>query len=226
MPLTSKPPSTWFRWELYIAIAVLLWVRYFASPIVRDLVSYALLSLAICVVSYYCLQVLSVRIKDPSLHREALVVAYAKSPVWFYIGAFGVAAALVLDGIFLYTFISETNQSPQLWLGLAFGFFALGLLYAWLGGYRLRLFTSLIEYQSLFGGFRALRLNDIQHARIRIGWFTYWDRFRPTIRLEILPGNGAHKKPVVVNMKVFRKEDLDRVLNWLGPKLDEHDRTM
>ncbi len=222
MSVKSSSASGQTRIELLLAIGVTIWIRYRAPQPVQEILGYILFTIATSVVSYYCLSALADRLKNRDAPSpDPVFFVHAKRSELFYLGVLGVGASFVLNGLFLLDLSRGLNQSSQLWWAFTFGAFALGLLYAWLGAYQFRISSSAIEYWSLFGGYRSLTLNEIQHARIRIGWFTYWDRYRPNVRLEILPLHGGQQGAVIVNLKVFREKDLDHILDWLGSKLDD-----
>jgi hypothetical protein len=98
-----------------------------------------------------------------------------------------------------------------------FGF--IGALFTWVAAYEFRLRKDSIDYFSFIGGYRSLSLNEINHARIRRGEFTYTDRFRPPYRLEIIPADSCELPSIIVNLKVFKKDEIDRLFEWLGEKL-------
>ena len=208
------------RLELYVSIAGLLWVRFRAPRGVQDIVGFGIFTVAVWFVAFYCLVALGVRLRD-RVSSPFLLFATAKPRYWFYLGVISIALSFALDGVIGFNLVTKRHQVPQILWGLALCCFVIGIFASWLGAYQLRLSESLIEYWSLFGGYRALITDEIQQARIRIGWFSYWDRYKPTMRLELLSACPNNKRDVIVNLKVFRQEDIDRVFDWLGPKLED-----
>jgi len=74
--------------------------------------------------------------------------------------------------------------------------------------------------QAIYSGeWDMVILDEINYARVRRGEFTYTDRFRPPYRLEIIAANGSDLPSIIVNLRVFKKVDVDRLFNWLGEKL-------
>jgi hypothetical protein len=111
------------------------------------------------------------------------------------------------------------HQEGRFWFRISFYSSVLGLLCSWLGSFQLRLLDSTLEYWSLFGGHRKLAHDEIAEARVEIGTAKDEDRFRPPIRLEVLPDRRHKNKPIFINLKVFQGKDLSRILEWLGSKL-------
>jgi hypothetical protein len=62
----------------------------------------------------------------------------------------------------------------------------------------------------------TLRLNEIEKAEIKIATT---EKFGPFYRLILWPESFTQKKSIVINMKIFSKADLNRVFDFLGPKL-------
>jgi hypothetical protein len=131
-------------------------------------------------------------------------------PSLLYFGAFSIGFALI--GLVLY----GTSNFPLAFVVLAF---FVGTPCAFFGSFRLRLRNDQLEYWSLECGYQSLRLAQIQRAQMRVGLSS-----RPGIRLEILP-TSSDLKPIFIALKAFRKADLDRVFDWLGPKLEDHEKS-
>jgi hypothetical protein len=214
----------WFQLALVgFALAFLLWLKYQGPQSIRDVTGYLLLVCALSVASYFCLRSIITRRQHSPPEGECVVLACAKSPAWFYAGTSGVGLAFVLNVIVLLKFIADPTQladkgSPfNFLLGITTCFFSLGLLYAWLGGYQVRITASLLENWSLFGGYQSIHLAEIESARLRNDRY----RNRPPHRLEILssqPSSGH--EPIIINLKVFSGPDMDRIFHWLGSKLE------
>jgi hypothetical protein len=110
------------------------------------------------------------------------------------------------------------EKSQDVLIGLALTSFGLGTAAVFFGALQMKISDQEFEYWSLEKGYRALNLSDIQHAQIRVGLGS-----RPGIRLEILPRDTA-QKGISMALKDFRKVDVDRVFNWLGPKPGNPDK--
>lgn len=231
MSINSGLQRAWFQMALVLsAIAALLWIKYRGSQTLRDVASYLLFASAVSVVSFYCLRSISAHRRHRLAPGECVVLARAKSPAWFYWGAIWVGIGFIMNAIILLNLMSDSTQFAQrldsalnggsemhLWLGVSLCSFALGLLFAWLGAYQVRITAPLFENWSLFGGYRSIHFGEIKDARIRSSWIRNWS----PIRLEILPTQGSNNKmPIIVNLKVFRQVDIDSILRWLEPKLE------
>jgi hypothetical protein len=205
------------------ALGFLLWLKYRGPQSIRDITGYLMLVCAVSVTSYFCLRSIIARRQHSPPEGKFVVLARAKSRVLFFAGSIGVGLAFVLNAIVLLRLIANPTQLADkgstfnFWLGISTCSFALGLLYAWLGGYQVRITASLLENWSLFGGYQSIHLAEIESARIRDGWY----RNRPPHRLEIFarqPSNGYEL--IIINLKVFGSADTDRIFRWLGSKLE------
>jgi hypothetical protein len=85
----------------------------------------------------------------------------------------------------------------------------------WISAFRLSLREGVLKYRSLFGGLRSIRLSDVERAEYK---FAPEAAFGPFVQLVLTPHPNAGP-PVVINMKVFSRADLDNLLDILGPKL-------
>ncbi len=220
---------TWFQLALVgSALAILFGVAYRGQQSLRDLTGYLLYGGALGATSYFCLRSFIARRKHGTTVGERVVLAQAKSPAWFYGGVTGVGLAFILYAIVLFNLIADPTQlatasrggsALHLWLGVSMCSFALGLLYAWLGGYQVRITATLLEIWSLFGGYQSIHFAEIRSARIRNGRY----RNRPPHRLEIVSIQSSNSdEPIVINLKVFARPDLDCIFHWLGTKLEHH----
>ena len=189
----------------------------------RDVAASLLLTAGIGILSWYCWQAARDQAAEGTAKAEGFV-ARVVSKAWFWCGSAAVTwsiASIVITWICLFL---ARRQDARFWLGIGIGSSVLGLLGSWLGSFQVRLFDTTLEYWSLFGGYRVLEQDEIAKARIEVGSSTYVDRFRPPIRLEILPDVlKQNRKPIFMNLKVFSRSDLKRIFDWLGPKLQTED---
>lgn len=91
----------------------------------------------------------------------------------------------------------------------------------WAGRFQISIDGGTICYRSLLGGTRKLALNEIDKAEIS---FDVTRRVGPVYKLIFWPQPQAQKTPAVINMKVFGKADLNRVFDFLRPKLTSERR--
>ena len=90
------------------------------------------------------------------------------------------------------------------------------LLLIWVHAFKLQVRDGLLFYRTLFGGTRTIPLDEIASADIKFGPDA---PFGPFYRLTVHPSPGANRHPIVINMKVFSKKDLNTLFDILGPKL-------
>ena len=118
--------------------------------------------------------------------------------------------------LFLWSLYLAFHSSFSQWqASIATGVVLLFLL-VWLRTFEIRILDGVFCYRSLFGGTRVLKLEEIESAEIRIDLKS---RVGPVYKLILWPLPTTSSKQIVVNMKVFGKEDLHRVFDILGPKL-------
>jgi hypothetical protein len=204
------------RLFVYTALGALLWVKLKSGRAVQIRVVVPLVAVAILVLNYYCVRLLADRSK---LMKAAGAMLAARS-AGSYALVVGIAGVLICDVQSLVCAIGSIHQDcPPSSFGVVWLASFLGMLFVWVGAYEIRISGDTFEYLSFVGGYRSFNNCDIDHARIRRGWFTYSDRFRPTNRLEIFLRGSQKSKPVVVNLKAFQDADLKIVFAWLGTKL-------
>jgi hypothetical protein len=73
-----------------------------------------------------------------------------------------------------------------------------------------------VRYRTLFGGTHELPLADVQSAEFEMGRLKYTDRFRPPFRLVLKPKPHAGHRPITINLKVFRPDELRRLFDLLN----------
>jgi hypothetical protein len=88
------------------------------------------------------------------------------------------------------------------------------LVFVWIGSFQITVSDSEISYRALFVGTRTLPLSDVASAETEVGTGRL---FGPFHRLVIRPLDSG--QPIVVNMKIFEKGDLERLLTILGDKV-------
>ncbi len=201
----------------YLAFVAMLWLKFRANHTIQVRVVAVLFIVGAFIVNYFCLRLVNERSRHPSSAQMALVARSTKA----YVLLLGYMGVTICDGALVVSILRlrQGMNVPGDAIGAAWLGGLIGVLLTWAGSYELRIKEDELEYLSLAIGYRALRLHDIDHAKFRTGWFTYSDRFRPTSRLEIVPTASAKSAPIVVNLKVFRKQDLEQAFDWLGQKL-------
>jgi hypothetical protein len=128
--------------------------------------------------------------------------------------------------LWLVVYFVRPSPEPLLVAGLCACILALS--FVWISRFQIILSDESICYRTLFGGTRSLGLSDIERADIEVGMdeLTYRDqlfRLRPMVRLVIKPYPSSGKSPMDINLKIFSRRDIDRVLDFLGPKFHDPD---
>jgi len=121
---------------------------------------------------------------------------------------------IFLSPLILYLFIAITKDVSAWKVVLLIAGIVLAF-YFWIFLHIIDIYPNRISYYSLIGGRRTLYFNEVEWWSIRVGVFKYMDRFKPTVRFEIEPYVDTGKKPIIIAIKLFRKEDIDTVLNLL-----------
>jgi len=209
----GKQSADFGRLAAFATLAAVLLLRTLAPKKVQDTAALVVGAALLLMLAYYSVRALVGRLSDKTPDSECTLVARAVNPILFYVGNMGIVLGIV--SFVLYYTSKTTIADRQLWFGLGLFVFMTGTVCVWFGAYQLKICGQEIRCWSL-GGYRAMNLSEVKIARIRIGI----DRYRPGIRLEIL-SRDANKKPVIVALKAFRKNDMDRVFDWLGAKLED-----
>lgn len=107
-------------------------------------------------------------------------------------------------------------QDSRHWqlLGVAMAGIALSLL--WIRSHQIRLSKGELMYRTPFRKGRSILLSEIEKAEVKVGVFRYRDRFKPTVRLEIVPKPSSGREPIVIGLKLFAEHDVNRLFDALG----------
>ena len=156
----------------------------------------------------------------PNETKESLAIfASAESDKGFTASACA-STYLVMGGIWILMFAlmlaCALHGARGAWPIVGFVGSILVLLLFWLGFFRISLVGETLFYRSLWGGTKSLKLSEIKSAEIKIATN---EKFGPLYRLILWPEPYTGQKPIVVNMKVFGRADLSRVIHFLGSKL-------
>ncbi len=75
-----------------------------------------------------------------------------------------------------------------------------------------------IEFRTLYSR-KAMKFSDVKNAKIHsFVDDSYFDRLKPPIKLWIYPKPESGKKPIWINAKIFKKEDLSYVLDLVNER--------
>jgi hypothetical protein len=110
----------------------------------------------------------------------------------------------------------SSNLKEMVFLAVVLGVFII----AWVRRFRIELTDHSIKYRTLFTGTLEIQLADIESAEMQFGVTKYADRFRPPMRLELVPksdnfnGSGI----VSINLKMFSRSDIQRLVEHIQSK--------
>lgn len=99
--------------------------------------------------------------------------------------------------------------------------FVLLFIFVWIRTYRVVVDGAQLSYNSLFGGKQSVQLSQIVSVRTEIG---IRDAFGPMYRLVLELASAKGKSQIIVNMKVFRREDMVKLTGILRDKMTEQPR--
>jgi hypothetical protein len=92
----------------------------------------------------------------------------------------------------------------------------------WLNRFEIVLSGQAIAYRSLFSR-RVVSWSDVRRSEVQVGIGSYSDRFKPMFRLVVHTHGQRADRPLVINLKPFRREDIRTLLNMPELKLDRRD---
>ena len=92
----------------------------------------------------------------------------------------------------------------------------------WLSRFEIALSDQAIAYRSLFSR-RAVNWSDVRRSEVQVGIRSYSDRFKPMFRLVVHTHGQRADRPLVINLKPFRREDIRTLLNMPELKVDRRD---
>lgn len=107
-------------------------------------------------------------------------------------------------------------NDPSWWEPVIIILLAAVVCFAWLRSFEIVVAQGRLTYASLFRRAISIQLAEIAKVNIRTGCFTYIDRFKPTTRLIIHPLSATGRSPMIINLKVFDKKQIDVLLAFLG----------
>ena len=214
----GKEAKLWaIRLTVYSGLALALWLRLRATNSVQAVVATIAFLSALLTVNFYCVRLIVGYVASPRAQPSKLV---ARSTSVFFL-ALGVLAIVLCDTESITAIVALIRRGAMRENALGYAWLSgfVGTLFAWVGAYEIRIMGDRVDYFSLFTGERSLHRRDIDHAIVRVGWFTDTDRFRPTNRLELLPRRDEGLQPIIINLKAFKKPDMDVLFDWLGEKV-------
>jgi hypothetical protein len=85
----------------------------------------------------------------------------------------------------------------------------------------IELFDDRITHISWFFRKKTILIKDIDKWSVQIGIYNYWDRLKPTVRLEIHAKNASNINPIIIPLKLFNNSDLEPLFDVLPVKLEK-----
>ena len=113
-------------------------------------------------------------------------------------------------------FFALALKDPTMWIAVAVCLSVGCFIFLWLKSFKVEIVDDSLTYSSLFGGAKTFALPDIDHVRAEMGIARYADRFRPTTRLVVATRKGADARTVDINLRVFGRSDVKRLVEALS----------
>jgi hypothetical protein len=107
-------------------------------------------------------------------------------------------------------------QDPSHWQLLGAAITGVALSALWVRSHEIRLSSDQLTYRTPFRKGRSISLSDIEKAEVKVGVFGYRDRFKPTVRLEVVAKPSSGRQPIVIGLKLFAEQDVNRLFDTLG----------
>ena len=245
--MTQKTPATSGRsrsiaayqrsWIVAIAIiAFFLYGRRQLSDWTMDIIVFMAYLISVVILVYYSLRVLMAQRQHADTPVGATTLIRVVPAVFLYLGlavvvvcvSYGIAMLSnmtwepnhVIDSIG--NMMIDKSSVAQTYYGYSFFAGIAALFLMWLAAFQVRMSGSVFEYWSFGGGYKSMKMSDIENAYARADFSRSWSRRgRPPLSLVIKPLPGLGIKTIYMNMKMFRKKDLQRIYTRLGAKMTD-----
>jgi hypothetical protein len=124
---------------------------------------------------------------------------------------------VVLGGFATFGFLLPVFVRVQGGVPVKLGFLSAWVFaLVWIRSYRIIIEARTLTYRSLFAGTRTTNLDDITSAKTEIGPKGY--PLGPTMRLMLNLNPSLNQAPIVINFKIFGRDDLNRLWGIVGMK--------
>lgn len=107
---------------------------------------------------------------------------------------------------------------PMLWQPIAILSVAFLIIFIWLRSFKIMLYDDQITYKTLFSTASSLNYSDVVQAKVESGIGNGLNRNGPTVRLVVHPLLSSRESPLIINAKVFSREDIKKILTILNRK--------
>lgn len=127
----------------------------------------------------------------------------------------GVPAIALVMALYAFLFVDPTTWPLALFFFLLFLAGAAGI-----ARFKIVIEGESLTYRSLLAGPHSLNLSEIFQAVVDVRFFKK-NQFskHPPFALIVEPKSGIYKKPILINMKMFGRDDLKALLEFLGDKV-------
>ena len=108
------------------------------------------------------------------------------------------------------------------WIAVGICVSVIGFTILWLSHMQITLTNKSIRYKTLFHRPTSLPFEEIESAETQIGHLKRSDRFKPYVRLVIMPYNSSELRPLIINIKPFDAKDLEYIFEAIESNLNEN----
>lgn len=118
----------------------------------------------------------------------------------------------VIGGI---CFLASLRQ-PSMWIPTGLSLILAAVVLAWGRAFSVEISSDSLIYIAPFRRRVSVKLVAIGEAVIAAGSGTFRDRLNPTIRLLVKPNTGSPAASFAINLKVFRRHDINELIQHLA----------
>lgn len=115
-------------------------------------------------------------------------------------------------GIVLLLSIATALTTQMGWVPVLLPLGAMLFAFIWIHHFRIEISKTEIRYRTLFSGNQSIRVSEIQTYKMGTNFRA---PLGPPLRLTIYPRRGTDTKPIVINVKVFSREGVKELREFL-----------
>lgn len=119
--------------------------------------------------------------------------------------------AIIWGVVFVIVWDALTQKGAPSWLPISMYLFVTGVTFLHLLSYKLEVLNGGIRLHTLFRGSMSLDDSEIDTMEYEVGKKRLQDGIRPYYRLIINPSATIEKAPIIVNLKLFSRNDLAKL---------------
>lgn len=101
-----------------------------------------------------------------------------------------------------------TKASGMEWAPVSLPAGALIFAFLWIRRFQIEIRGDEIRYTTLFSGMHSLRCSELERYEVGTNFRAH---FGPPLRLTLFPREDTMKAPIVVNVKVFSRQDIKKL---------------